>query len=428
MELTHSTTYSSIHTQTRRTGRRLGLLYDASVIIAVFLFASSVAWDDWRIWTRPSIFFQVAVFAAILCVGKWLLLRRPHRSATNRMAVAIVWIVAVYAGLAIWLLFTRSYYSRSFLFVSFALLIAWQVVDAFLVRTVRQPLRLAAVPSELVNQLIGTPGLELRVLVEPDVNAAVDGIVVDMHEGLPAEWTRFLAESSANGIPVYHAASIYEAATTRVSLEHAHAEWLRELFIGSASYLPLKRAMDLILVVVSLPVTVPLCLMAALLVRIGSPGPVLFWQDRVGQRGRPFRIVKFRSMRVDAEANGAQFAGNDDDRVTPMGRILRRFRLDELPQLWNVLKGDMSIIGPRPEQVQFVKQFEREIPFYQWRHRVKPGITGWAQVQQGYAAGVEDTMEKLEYDLYYVKHLSVWLDLSIMFRTVRIILTGFGAR
>src|SRR5690606_30964826 len=130
----------------------------------------------------------------------------------------------------------------------------------------------------------------------------------------------------------------------------------------------------------------------------------------------------------DALPIWARFAAADDDRITPIGRILRRYRLDELPQLWNVLKGDMSIVGPRPEQVAFARQFEKEIPFYQWRHRVKPGITGWAQVQQGYAAGVEDTIEKLEYDLYYVKHLSFWLDVFIMLRTVRIILTGFGAR
>src|SRR5690606_33532869 len=222
--------------------------------------------------------------------------------------------------------------------------------------------------------------------------------------------------------------SIYEAATSRVALNYAHADWLREMFLGSAAYLPVKRALDIVLVLASLPVVIPVSLVVALLVKLSSPGPVLFWQDRVGERGRVFRMVKFRSMRVDAERNGAQFAAADDDRITPIGRILRRYRLDELPQLWNVLKGDMSIVGLRPEQVEFARQFENEIPFYRWRHTVKPGITGWAQVQQGYAAGVEDTIEKLEYDLYYVKHLSLWLDLSVLMRTVRIILTGFGAR
>src|SRR5690606_1724012 len=176
------------------------------------------------------------------------------------------------------------------------------------------------------------------------------------------------------------------------------------------------------------PLVVPLGLVVGLLVKFSSPGPVLFWQERIGERGRVFRIVKFRSMRVDAERNGAQFAASDDERITPVGRVLRRYRLDELPQLWNVLKGDMSIVGPRPEQVEFARRFEERIPFYHWRHRVKPGITGWAQVQQGYAVGIEDTIQKLEYDLYYVKHLSLWLDLSILLRTVRIIVTGFGAR
>jgi len=133
-------------------------------------------------------------------------------------------------------------------------------------------------------------------------------------------------------------------------------------------------------------------------------------------------------MYIDAEDDGPKFAATDDPRITRIGRIMRRFRLDEIPQLWNVLKGEMSLIGPRPEQVTFARQFERELPFYSWRHLVKPGITGWAQVQHGYAAGVEDTRRKLEYDLYYVKHFSFWLDVSILMRTIGTVLTGNGAR
>jgi UDP-GalNAc:undecaprenyl-phosphate GalNAc-1-phosphate transferase len=169
-------------------------------------------------------------------------------------------------------------------------------------------------------------------------------------------------------------------------------------------------------------------LLTALAVKLESPGPVLFWQERVGAGGKTFRMVKFRSMRTDSEARGARFATDGDDRVTRIGRFLRRSRIDELPQYWNILKGEMSLIGPRPEQVSFVRQFEQEIPFYAYRHLVKPGITGWAQVNQGYAASVHETRGKLEHDLYYIKHFSFWLDALIVFGTIRTVLTGFGAR
>src|SRR5690606_8449600 len=144
--------------------------------------------------------------------------------------------------------------------------------------------------------------------------------------------------------------------------------------------------------------------------------------------GRPFRMVKFRTMRLDAEAGGAAFAANGDARITKTGRFLRKFRLDELPQFWNVLRGQMSIIGPRPEQVAFARDFEGEIPLYGLRHSVPPGITGWAQVTQGYAASADETLEKLRYDIYYIKHLSLVTDVKVLLRTAATVLTGFGAR
>lgn len=427
MGITQLATYQGL-----RVGRvrftPLGLLViDVIVSFAICCLSSYIAWNDWRFWTQPSVLAQAGVVIALLAGGKWFLLRREYRVPTDRVALACLWVIVLYAGLALGIVFLRPYYSRSFLLASFLLLLTWQFIEVLPYRAVRAP-RLAAVPGPLVEKLMRVEGLNLTLLTEPLIDSTIEGLVVDLHMPLSKEWSRFVAESAAMGLPVYHAASVYEAATAKVSLEHAHAGWLSALFNGNLGYLPLKRAIDILFVLLSLPIVIPLCLVIALLIRVDSGGPVLFWQDRVGQGGRVFRLVKFRTMRVDAERNGAQFARPDDDRVTRVGRVLRKYRLDELPQLWNVLKGEMSLIGPRPEQVEFARQFEEEIPFYRWRHRVKPGITGWAQVQQGYAAGVQDTMEKLEYDLYYVKHLSLWLDLKIALKTIVTIVTGFGAR
>ncbi|WP_305838902.1 sugar transferase [Photobacterium leiognathi] len=166
----------------------------------------------------------------------------------------------------------------------------------------------------------------------------------------------------------------------------------------------------------------------AILIKLENPGPAMFIQERVGQGGKVFRIYKFRSMTVKEAGAEDKFATQEQARVTKVGKIIRKVRIDELPQFFNVLKGDMSLIGPRPEQDSFVKQFEQEIPFYGYRHMVKPGITGWAQVVQGYADDTESTTEKLAFDLYYIKNLSFWLDVNIVFKTIRTMLTGFGAK
>jgi lipopolysaccharide/colanic/teichoic acid biosynthesis glycosyltransferase len=172
----------------------------------------------------------------------------------------------------------------------------------------------------------------------------------------------------------------------------------------------------------------PLLLIAMLIVKVASKGPVFFLQERVGLNGVPFTIVKLRSMVVGAEANGPKFASNSDERVYRGGQFLRKYRLDEIPQLWNVLRGELSLVGPRPEQVAFVDAFSKDIPFYDQRHMVRPGATGWAQVNSGYAHGKLETFEKLTYDLFYVKHMSPLMDLQVILRSFRIVVRGVGAR
>lgn len=194
----------------------------------------------------------------------------------------------------------------------------------------------------------------------------------------------------------------------------------------SPYYDKFKRIFDLALVIAMSPVVLPFCVLIATIIRLESKGPAIFKQNRTGRFGDSFEMYKFRSMRRDAEASGALFASKGDQRITRVGRILRKYRFDELPQLLNVLRGEMSLIGPRPEQLGFVEVFESEIPGYALRHLVRPGITGLAQVHQGYCASLEATKKKLRYDLMYIKNMGPRLDFVIILKTIKTILTGFG--
>jgi exopolysaccharide biosynthesis polyprenyl glycosylphosphotransferase len=201
-----------------------------------------------------------------------------------------------------------------------------------------------------------------------------------------------------------------------------------EGFRMSSSQILFRRLLSFAVSFIALVICLPLVPLLILAVRLTSPGPIFFSQTRVGLRGRLFTLYKFRTMREDAEAQGAVWAAKDDSRVTPVGRFLRKTRLDEIPQLWNVLRGEMAFVGPRPERPEFVQWLSQEIPFYHLRHMIRPGITGWAQVRYRYGASLEETKRKLEYDLYYVKHLSIGLDLMIMFETVKTILLRRGSQ
>lgn len=190
----------------------------------------------------------------------------------------------------------------------------------------------------------------------------------------------------------------------------------------------LKRILDILFVLFSLPLVLPVILIIAVLIRLDSHGPVFFIQRRVGKSGVPFNMIKFRTMRHQTDADSPRFTADADDRTTLIGKFLRKVRLDELPQLWNVFIGEMSLIGPRPEQIPFVAQFAEEIPFYNYRHLIKPGITGWAQVNQGYVASTEGTRVKLIFDLCYIRRYSLLMDLQIVMKTIPTVLTGYGAK
>ena len=259
---------------------------------------------------------------------------------------------------------------------------------------------------------------------------AVDAVVVSLSEARGTLPMDKLLEMKLDGVRFEHLASVYERYTGKIAIENLRPSWLifSEGFRKSRAEESIKRLMDFSLAIVGLVVAFPVMLLVAMVVRVTSAGPAVYRQQRVGQHGRVFTVYKFRTMRVDAEKEtGAVWARRDDDRATPVGRVLRRTRLDELPQLWNVLRGDMSLVGPRPERPEFVRSLTDEIRFYGQRHVVRPGLTGWAQVCYTYGASVEDAMEKLQYDLFYIKHRSTALDLFILAKTVKTVVLRRGA-
>lgn len=240
-----------------------------------------------------------------------------------------------------------------------------------------------------------------------------------------------LLDCKLRGVRITELSTFFERENGHLQLDSMNASWmiLGEGFHQGIVRDTVKRVFDLVVSLTLLAFTSPIMLLTALAIKLESPGPVFYRQERVGQHGRPFSIFKFRSMRPDAEKDGRpQWARKDDNRVTRVGRFIRRTRIDELPQIFNVFMGEMSFVGPRPERPYFVADLNKQIPYYGVRHTVKPGITGWAQVRYPYGASVEDALEKLQYDLYYVKNHSLFLDLMILTQTVQVVLWGKGAR
>ncbi len=329
-------------------------------------------------------------------------------------------------------------YSRGAVLLAYVLALAWLLcghalwgrrrtlhlayLDAGVPVALRQMLR----PQEqgddrlrLTSWVAGLPDREERMVV--------DGVVLDRLAETDAQRQQWISALKLQRIPLYSAEAAAEMLSGRKITGALGEQDLWQLTSHPAHDIA-KRMLDLGLTLFTVPLWVPLCLGAGLAVKLDSPGPMLYSQLRMGRHGHSFRIWKLRSMRHEPASHTAQFARQQDDRITRVGRFIRRTRLDELPQLWNVLRGDMSLIGPRPEQAQFAQTFAATMPTYPYRHLVRPGLTGWAQVQQGYTDSAEQTAIKLSYDLYYVAHCSMALDLLIAYKTVHTVLTGFGAR
>lgn len=259
----------------------------------------------------------------------------------------------------------------------------------------------------------------------------VDRVIVALTDRRNTLPVRELLDIRLNAIPVEDASSLLEKITGKIEIETLHPSALiySDGFRLGNGFLFARRVVSFIVAAALLLLCIPVLPIIAILVRLSSPGPILFRQQRVGRRGELFTLYKFRTMRQDAEASsGAVWAGKNDPRVTRVGRFLRKTRLDELPQLWSVLIGDMGFVGPRPERPEFVSWLSEKIPYYNLRHIIRPGLTGWAQVRYGYGASLEETQEKLKYELYYIKHMSLSLDLLIMFETLKTVLLTRGAQ
>ncbi len=390
----------------------------------------------WRF--EPQVVSLLAIMFGGLALAEWVVSRLLVGSAPRPSygrALAVMLIVLGTTSLS--LVATRVYFSRSLIGWSMALFLLGAVGHRALHRRRPWTESMVLVTDEkgLVDDLRNAPHANVVSLLDPSTTGQIEplapGVVlgIDLKSVLSDRMAQYVSSCTLAGFDVRPLTQIYEMHTGRMPVVALVEGWeLSAPVLRTAPYLPGKRMFDLLAVLVTAPLTLVIAGWVAASILLSSAGSIVFRQTRVGRGGVPFTQYKFRSMWEGSELHGPSFTRERDDRVVPVGRWLRRFRLDELPQLWNVLKGDLSLVGPRPEQVEFVERFSRTIPFYEHRHLVRPGLTGWAQVNYGYADSDADTIDKLTYDLFYLKHMSPWLDLEILGRTCWTVLSGFGAR
>jgi sugar transferase (PEP-CTERM system associated) len=455
----------------RRVTWRAGslMILETGLILAAVAFAAYVrlgqealdlVGDEWPNWLLIAFVAQVCLYYAdlydlrVISDKRELFVRAVHAlGATSFILAAIYfWFPDLVIGRGVFILAALCVIT---------LVLGWRIVFEFanrhvaprerllLVGTSEGALRLArelferrSLGVEIVGFIDPDPTRVGATLLNPGVVGTIDDIptvaralrvdrvvvsLADARGKLPMDK---LLEMKLDGVTFDHLATVYEEYTGKIAVENLRPSWLifssgfqkgRLLTAG-------KRAVDIVAAALGLLLALPLMALVAAAIRLTSKGPVMYHQRRVGQQGLVFVVYKFRSMRADAEAaTGAIWARHQDDRIIPVGRFIRKTRLDELPQLWNVLRGEMSLVGPRPERPEFVTALTKEIPFYGQRHIVKPGLTGWAQVSYSYGGSVEGTLEKLQYDLFYIKNLSLSLDLFILFKTIKTVILRRGA-
>ena len=410
-------------------------------------------------YTGASLFTAFYYMLFFYIVGAYNVGMESFRETTGRVLVASV--LAVIAAAATSYSFSHWRFDRETLLVFFPLSLAfcrgWRWFYNRNADRFTHPLRILLVgvdragkvrqllaeglPKASIIGYVGEPGQGEDA--GPHLGAPFEALAVARAKGatmvvllpdapIDDDIAHELLNAKLEGSMVVDIRTFYEHVVHRLPLSQITDEWLllSEGFSLNTrgSLRRLKRALDVLISILLLIPALPIMLVTAIIVRLESPGPVIYKQDRVGLHEKEFTVYKFRSMRADAEKNGAVWAAANDNRVTRFGRFIRKVRIDELPQIWNILKGDMSFIGPRPERMAFVQKLKQDIPYYSLRHTVKPGLTGWAQVCYPYGASEEDARHKLEYDLYYIKNMSLLLDIHIIFKTIGVVLFPSGAR
>lgn len=453
--------------QLRISERRLLLMAGDAVAIVFAVLIALYVWS--RVAARPFTleFVLPQSFWFFVLTGLWfflasgndyyeLRLAASRVGSLQRLIVITLQMLVVY--LVVFFLSPRDALPRLFILyygvASFVLVALWRVANPVLIGWASEPRRVLVVGTDWASQSIieamrsqapdsydikGVIGESAQDVGRTIGDVGVIGVgsdllnfvmrdriselIVTSTRELTGDTFQGVMDAYERGVAIVPMPILYERLTGRVPVEHIDNSWAVVLPIGGTSifnpYPLLKRLMDVTLSTVGIVVVLILLPLIALLIRLDSPGNIFYTQIRIGLNGRYYRIIKFRTMVTDAEAEtGAVFSKKDDPRVTRVGRFMRKTRFDEVPQLLNVLRGEMSLVGPRPERPQHVRRLQEKIPFYRTRHIVRPGVTGWAQVQYGYGENDEDAMIKLQYDLYYIRHQSLLLDMSILFRTI----------
>ena len=382
----------------------------------------------------PNIYSGQVIRTALICLpAGWLgliIMRQLSEFPGSQTAVYILpSMIAAFSVLGVLVFLFRLDYSRSVVAISLMGALSWVWFD-YLVRERHTVPVIGILPEGNLRAVLDIPDVTWLLMNSPDVDGQrLDMVIADLNHCHSDKWERFLAGSVLKGIPVHDIKGIKEILTGRVQMEHL-SENAFGAVLPSSFYLKVKRGVDLFASLIVLPVVLCLIFIFALLIKLESRGPAFFVQDRMGFRAKMFRMYKLRSMKQDM-LDGPVYTEKNDPRITSIGRFIRKYRIDELPQIFNILKGEMSWIGPRPEPLAVASHYEKELPFYIYRQSVRPGITGWAQVSQGYVAylGEDDaSIEKLQYDFYYIKNFSAWLDSLIVLRTTYTVFTGFRAR
>ena len=421
---------TTLRTQRRFIARQRFNLLGAFVATALLPFLL-------RAMILPVDTFYAASINALICntaaviIAFWVRLSIETYPGNRSTHVILPSIVLAHATMVTVLLLTRLPYDRLALVAGFVAHILWSYgLYVSVHRLIRH--RIAIVPFGEVERLKEIDQVDWHVMSRPSLDDAVgcDGLVADFAApDMPDDWEALLADAAVQGRMVYQVKQLNESLTGMVAVDRLSENSFGSL-VPARAYFHLKSLADFVLAVAVLPVVLPVMAGIALAIRLDSPGPILFRQRRVGHAGVPFDMLKFRTM-AHHQSNGdldEVITTDGDPRITRVGARLRQSRLDELPQIFNILMGQMSWIGPRPEAEALSSWYTGEIPFYRYRHVVRPGISGWAQVNQGHVATVDEVHAKLQYDFYYVKYFSAWLDILITFRTIRTMLTGFGSR